>query len=130
MEAWERSEEDATMGAISCLRSLAVENNIFFGRQKFKQNYCYPRSLETMKATRTVWLARPGIPMLVEIQERTGFSAKPTFIEKVCLPLSAEQFRLVSALRAHALARSPDNGLHLWVGDAVEINADLLLGQQ
>jgi len=87
----------------------------------------HPRSLETMKATRTVWLARPGIPMLVEIQERTEFSAAPKFIEKVCLPLSPEQIRIVNALKAHALVQSPDNGLHLWVGGAFEINAELLL---
>lgn len=87
----------------------------------------HPRSFETMKATRTVWLARPGIPMLVEIQERAEFSAAPKFIEKVCLPLSLEQFRIVNTLRAHALVQSSDNELHLWVGDTVEINAGALL---
>ena len=65
--------------------------------------------------------------MLVEVQERSGLLDAPTFIEKICLPLSVEQFRIVDNLRVRALAKSPDSGLHLWVGGAVEINAELLL---
>jgi len=65
----------------------------------------------------------------VEVHERP-FSDAPKFIEKVCLPLSAEQFRIVNSLRAREMAQSTDGGFHLWVGGAVEINAELLLGQE
>lgn len=90
----------------------------------------HPRSIETLKATRTVYLARPGIPMLIEVQERDRFSEAPKFIERVCLPLPNEQFRIMNSLRARELTLSPDDKLRLLVGGEFEINAEFLLGRK
>jgi hypothetical protein len=53
----------------------------------------HPRSLETLSKSKTAYLARPGMPMLIEVQERPQLAArKPlvTCIEVPNLPPNAE----------------------------------------
>lgn len=47
----------------------------------------HPRSLETYRRTKTVYLGRPGMPTLIEVQEREPTGGAP-FVERVSLPLA------------------------------------------
>ena len=58
----------------------------------------HPESLHTLKKTKTIWLARPGVPMLVEVQQRKSLEAKPLFIQRMNMPLDKTSLRLFEAL--------------------------------
>ena len=58
----------------------------------------HPRSLKTMKATQTAYLARPGVPTLIEVQGREALSSSEPFITRVELPFRADDQKLLSSL--------------------------------
>lgn len=72
----------------------------------------HPKSLKTIKASRTAWLARPGIPALIEVQERESVDRKPLFIDEIRIPdISQKQLDMFSALGIKQVR----TGLHLSV---------------
>lgn len=58
----------------------------------------HPRSLYTIKETQTLWLARPSMPMLIEVQQRKKIETKPLFIQHMTMGLDRENLRLLEAL--------------------------------
>ncbi len=58
----------------------------------------HPQSIKTMKATQTAYLARPGIPTLIEVQERDRLNEKPLFVSCIELSISQEQKSMFAAL--------------------------------
>ena len=58
----------------------------------------HPRSIETIRKTRTAWLARPGVPMLIELQERSEGIDHPNFVGGITLRDFAGHDRLLGAL--------------------------------
>lgn len=78
--------------------------------------FLHPQSLKTMNKTKTAFLARPGIPLLIEVQEQEKLSNKTQFIETVELPLSIETMGIVKCLGASELVLSQDNQFWLRVG--------------
>jgi len=46
-------------------------------------------SLNSIKDYRTVYLARPGYPALIEVQEKKSLLQGPDFVEKISLPFDA-----------------------------------------
>jgi methylmalonyl-CoA/ethylmalonyl-CoA epimerase len=58
----------------------------------------HPKSLHTIKKTQTAFLARPGFPMLVEVQERKSIETKPLFIQRMALPLNEANTKLLMHL--------------------------------
>ncbi|MCE9508269.1 MAG: VOC family protein [Alphaproteobacteria bacterium] len=76
----------------------------------------HPRSLKTIQASRTAWLARPGIPTLIEVQERDVLDKKTPFISKVRIPgISAEQLKMFHALGIQQACEETDKGLTLVI---------------
>jgi hypothetical protein len=55
-------------------------------------------SLTTIKNNRTVYLARPGFPALIEVQEKKTFSNGPLFIKKVSLDLEATHIKRLASI--------------------------------
>lgn len=45
--------------------------------------FLIPQSLELYEASRTVWLARPGVGALIEVQEGEGDGSTPPLVERV-----------------------------------------------
>lgn len=58
--------------------------------------FLHPRSLWFYDDRKQVFLARPGVPLLVEVQERKKMKSENYFIESIELPMSEE--RLISSL--------------------------------
>ncbi|MGE0763376.1 MAG: VOC family protein [Bdellovibrionales bacterium] len=54
----------------------------------------HPRSLHTMRHSRTAYLARPGFPALVEVQEKKNWQDGSPFVQQVVGPWSAEVLKL------------------------------------
>ena len=55
-------------------------------------------SIESIKSSRTAYLARPGFPGLIEVQEKKELTTGPLFVEQVLIPLKAEQNPLLQAI--------------------------------
>lgn len=58
----------------------------------------HPRSVHTLKATRTAWLARPGTGVLIEVQERDPGEPGPACVTQVTLPLAPRERSMMAAL--------------------------------
>lgn len=55
-------------------------------------------SLHTMKDFRTAYLARPGFPALIEVQEKAELMDGPLFVDGVSLPFDPGLTRLVKSV--------------------------------
>jgi len=60
----------------------------------------HPASIKSMKQTKTVYLARPGFPGLIEVQERNALSERELFVTQVSLRFDSS---LVGLLRTIGL---------------------------
>jgi len=58
----------------------------------------HPMSIRTMRKTKTAYLARPGFPALIEVQERAELKIRPNFVDKIGLRFSTDLSRLASAI--------------------------------
>ncbi len=80
--------------------------------------YLHPKSVETLKYKfPTVWLARPGVPVLIEVHERSFKSADPdssSFISLVSLPKLAAKPELFEVLGSKVIRSSKDD--KFWIG--------------
>lgn len=86
----------------------------------------HPRSLHTMKETRTAYLARPGMPTLIELQERPELKEFPYFIEGLSIPnLSEKSQNMFKALGLNCVAtdcselKMQIRGKQIYFGDLV-----------
>lgn len=70
----------------------------------------HPRSLETLTSTRTAFLARPGFPALIEVQERDELAPREPLVTAVELPLSVDATRLLAAIRLHEIVVASEPG--------------------
>lgn len=73
----------------------------------------HPESLHTMKHSKTIYLARPGIKALIEVQEvgeKSLAKAKELFISEVFVEGNQEQQKLMSSLRIPGLQLAQTNG--------------------
>lgn len=70
----------------------------------------HPRSLETLASTRTAFLARPGFPALIEVQERDELTPREPFVTSVELPLGVDATRLLQAIRLHEIVVPAQTG--------------------
>lgn len=87
----------------------------------------HPQSLRTIKKSKTAYLARPGIPTLIEVQEREQFPEGLQFIETVELPWPNEAMRTVNCLQVRDLQQSFDGEMWLKIG-AHRVPASAILG--
>lgn len=55
-------------------------------------------SLQTMREFRTAYLARPGFPALIEVQEKAELMDGPLFVDAVSLPFDPAFTRLVKSV--------------------------------
>lgn len=55
----------------------------------------HPISVTTMKKSRTAYLARPGFPSLIEVQDRKELVERPLFVTNISLPFSSDLNSLV-----------------------------------
>ncbi len=86
----------------------------------------HPQSLHTMKTTKTVYLARPGFPGLIEAQQRTEISKAPLFIERLEIQVSTAHLVMVNALGIPEIHPSKDQKTWLTC-DGTRFVADAFL---
>jgi len=72
----------------------------------------HPMSFKTMKQTQTVYLARPGFPGLIEVQERQDIPVLPLFVKGVALPMEPSLSHLVK---------------HVGLSEIVSVSSDKII---
>lgn len=71
--------------------------------------FLLPRSIASIEKTKTAWLARPGFPALIELQERESMATRTSpFVQKLEIPGLEKFSRLLSPFALPELADSPD----------------------
>jgi hypothetical protein len=55
-------------------------------------------SLKTIQDYKTAYLARPGFPAIIEVQQKKELSKSPLFIEALTAPLNAQHLKMVQAI--------------------------------
>ncbi len=93
--------------------------------------FLLPRSLHSVKTQRTAWLARPGVPALIEIQQAKPRRGVP-FVERVELPVGDER-RLIESLShgdepLEGLFASADGSVWLTIGGERRSATELIQG--
>lgn len=58
----------------------------------------HPSSINSIKHHRTAYLARPGFPGLIEVQEKEMLHSKPLFVNRINLNHSSQHNKLVQAV--------------------------------
>lgn len=69
--------------------------------------YLHTKSLLTMRKSQTVWLARPGTAVLIEVHQRPS-TARPPLVAKLELPATGREPTMLAALGAPTLVASSD----------------------
>ena len=78
--------------------------------------YLHPKSLQTIRKTKTAWMARPGTRMLIEVQQRDELAAEQSLVSRLELPLTAKEQTMVVALGVETLRPSEDDRTWLFIG--------------
>jgi len=80
--------------------------------------YLHPKSLATIRKTKTAWLARQGTPFLIEAQQtetiQTG-KEPPLFISKLEVPVNSSKSQLLPSLGIVDIVQSTDNQTWLTI---------------
>ena len=87
----------------------------------------HPKSLKTIKHSQTAYLARPGVPTLIEVQQRDTLSEFPYFITGMIIPtLSSQSLQMFKCIGLNQIQPSPDSNLTLTMNGKVISFKDLL----
>ena len=81
----------------------------------------HPRSLETFRKTRTLWLARPGIPTLLEVQQKERLVDAPAFVTRAELPVNASDAARVQSLGLAAVRAGEHFRFEIESGEVPEL---------
>lgn len=59
-----------------------------------------------IKQSQTAYLARPGFPGLIEVQERKELSGSPLFVDSLSLKMDSSMHRLLNHIGLDSIVRS------------------------
>ncbi len=85
----------------------------------------HPKSLQTIRHSKTAYLARPGFPGLIEIQEKDVLPNAPMFIEHLEMPLDDRLASLVKSLGIDGISGSHDGKLWIVCGFGKRVHAEI-----
>jgi catechol 2,3-dioxygenase-like lactoylglutathione lyase family enzyme len=77
----------------------------------------HPKSLRSIEVAKTAWLARPGVPTLIEVHGRETIDERPAFITGIGFAGGGDTARLFGALGVERIFTPSDEGSVLHVGE-------------
>lgn len=86
----------------------------------------HPISIKTMKQSQTAYLARPGFPGLIEVQERKKLNDRPLFVDKVSIPLESKQEGLIKHIGLEHIVKPSVGEIEFSFGGSTINMKDLL----
>ncbi len=75
--------------------------------------FLHMNSLHTLKHMNTVYLARPLMPTMIEVQQREKISKLPSLVNEVVLPLDEAQGKVMNAVGVHAVRAGKEISFNL-----------------
>ena len=60
--------------------------------------FLHPTSVKTITQSKTAYLARPGFPALIEVQQKEKLATDAPFVSKIELPLDGKMASLISTI--------------------------------
>jgi len=76
--------------------------------------FLLPKSIHTAETQKTAWLARPGFPALIELQERRDMAERAqSFVSKLEIPNISRYEKLLAPFSLEELADSDDE--NFWI---------------
>lgn len=88
----------------------------------------HPRSLATIQKNQTAYLARPGMRMLVEVQERNSIEESPPVVLRLEMPFSKRELELLGVLGLGSFFCPTEAGSWLTIGENRIAFGDFLVG--
>lgn len=85
----------------------------------------HPMSIKTMKHSQTAYLARPGFPALIEVQERKELAERPLFVDGISLKLDASLKGLLRHVGLASIVKQSSSATELSLADRVVQLKDL-----
>lgn len=79
--------------------------------------FLHSNSLKTFKKTQTVWLVRPGMEVLIEVQQREALSSKAHFITRIEMPLTLKGHEMMAAIGLSQFVVPCSVGTKLLIAD-------------
>jgi hypothetical protein len=79
----------------------------------------HPSSVKTISATRTAYLARPGFPALIEVQEKKEITPKQPLVTRVELNFPREHQTLVQAIGLAEIVLPAEHAASIRLGSKV-----------
>lgn len=86
----------------------------------------HPTSIKTMKQSQTAYLARPGFPALIEVQERKELTEHQLFVQEVSIPFDSTLNGLLKHIGLMRIVKSSSEDATLSLGGQVILLRDLL----
>jgi hypothetical protein len=89
----------------------------------------HPKSIQSISKLRTAWLSRPGVPTLIEVQQREKQSermAATPFISQIEIPLDLDDRRLITALACSEVVATGNDHCHVFIGSTRLSLGDLI----
>jgi hypothetical protein len=77
----------------------------------------HPASLKTMKQSQTAYLAKPGFPGLIEVQQRDELLERPLFISEINVSLNEKSESLLTAIGLTQIVKNDSSPPSLLLGD-------------
>lgn len=85
----------------------------------------HPSSIKTMAQSKTAYLARPGFPALIEVQEREEFASSELFVSRIEIPFDPIHARLISAIGLGEIVFSSPKALIVLDSQAIPLDSIL-----
>lgn len=87
----------------------------------------HPNSIKTIAQVKTAYLARPGFPGLIEVQQKAELKTRPLFVERVSFALDAKLSRLLAPIGLEDIVKPVSGAFELSLGGHVVRLPDLLV---
>ncbi len=84
----------------------------------------HPKSLKMIQQSKTAYLARPGFPGLIEVQQKEKLIRNPNFVTEVSVPFDSKLVGLVQSIGLQSIVK-PSNGESRLVvgGQTIELRS-------
>lgn len=79
--------------------------------------FLHTKSMKTIKQSQTAYLARPGFPGLIEVQEKEEFNKSPIFVNNILLKTTLSITKLTSAIGLESLIQTTSEKETFVLGD-------------
>lgn len=86
----------------------------------------HPQSIQTLKQTKTAYLARPGFPALIEIQENLKIIREKPFVKKISIPFDSSLIKLLEPIGQFDIIQRTDLKFSLTLNEHEILFQDLL----